>query len=649
MEIISKYISEEFLYGIGWTIFHSIWIGAVISILLFVALNILSRASARLRYNISLGALISIVLILSLVFTRTREDARLNRQQKLSQFEYSTELVPVKAEVTEYKKSIGDIKTDLNQTIISFLNSNYDTATILWLIGILVMAFRFTGGIIYTGKQKKSGRGKDISSLAPVVYRLKDKLGIKRKVKIVESIFYKIPVTIGILKPVILIPVGALTGIPYNQVEAIIAHELAHIRRHDYLINIFQSLAEIILFYHPAIWWISSMIRNEREIACDDIAMDLSDEKITYIKALLSISELESRGVSCAVAFTGNNNNLLNRIKRITKMKHNKLNRTDKWTSALMSIIIVAGLVVVSGFTSRPGVDYPEKPITNITDRASSVSGPAMQPDIISIQDTNKLSGRVTRTIIDPVDKKEKDATFTFKDGDLVKLVVDGKDIPESDYVLYREVIKETESDMEDAIADMNDALVDIDEALEEIENIDFKEMEMEIQEALSEIEDFDMESIEMEIQDALQEIKEIDMEKIEFEMQEAISEIKESLKEIEEIDMKEIEFEMQKAIEDIKNIDIEKIRLEMMESMEGVKEIDLEKVMKEMEESIERVKESLKDIEIDQRKNFEEQKKNFEAQKKELEKQLIEIQEQDTQRNKQIKSEKKNKKEIFN
>lgn len=319
MELISKYISEDFLYSIGWTIFHSLWIGALISILLFITLNILSRASARLRYNISLGALISIVVILPLVFSQTRENAGDNTHEKLSQLEYITDILPLKTDLTEYSSDIRNIKTDINQAIINFLNRNYDTVTIFWLIGMLVMAFRFTGGIIYAGKQKKSCQDKEISRLVPLVKVLKDKLGIRRKVKIIESVFHKIPLTIGILKPVILLPIGVLAGIPYEQVEAIIAHELAHIRRHDYLVNIFQSLIEIILFYHPAIWWISSIIRNEREIVCDNIAMDLSDEKLTYIKALLSISELESRGISPAVAFTGNNKNLLNRIKELLR------------------------------------------------------------------------------------------------------------------------------------------------------------------------------------------------------------------------------------------------------------------------------------------------------------------------------------------
>ncbi len=636
MEILSKYISEEFVYSIGWTIFHSVWIGAVISLLLFIALSILNRNSAKLRYNVSLGALISMLIILAVVFTRTLETADKNTFSASSPGIYKTELLASPLPGLDDNKNISDAKNEISQTIINFLNSNYDIVTLFWLAGILLMAIRFTGGLVYSGRQQRRDNRKSISRLAGLTNELKNKLGIKRRIEIVESLISKVPMTTGILKPVIFMPIGALTGIPYNQVEAIIAHELAHIKRNDYLVNIFQSIIEIILFYHPAVWWISSMIRNEREMACDDVALELSDEKLTYIKALVSISELETDMASTAVAFSGNKKNLLNRIKRITKMKHSKLNRTDKWTSALMSIIIIAGVLIISGFRTQAGVDYSEKPALNISERINPLVDERMQNNIIISQDTNKLSGKITRTIIDPADNKEKDATFTFTDGELSKLIVDGKEIPESDYHLYSELIKETREDMVDAIADMEDAMVDIEEAIKEIEDIDFEEMEMEIQEALTEIEEIDMAAIEMEIASAMEEIREIDMKEIEFEMQEALTEIKESLREIEEIDMKEVEFEMQKALEEIKKIDIEQIKLEMVESMEGVKDIDLDKIMREMEKSMEEIKESLKDIEIDQRKNFEDQKKNFEAQKKALEKQLIEIQEQETKKKKE-------------
>jgi len=649
MEILSKHISEEFLYGIGWTIFHSLWIGALISLLLFIALNILRGNSAKLRYNVSLGALISMVIILTVVFIHTLNTAEVNTLSRSSQSIYTTREAALFLPGSEGIYKTTDVRNEISHSIISFLNHNYDKVTLFWLAGILFMAFRFTGGLVYSRRLRKRYNRKSISRFLTITDKLKNKLGIRRKVEVIESLISKVPITTGFLKPVILLPIGALSGIPYNQLEAIIAHELAHIKRNDYLVNIIQSLIEIILFYHPAVWWMSSMIRTEREIACDEIALELSDKKLTYIKALLSISNLKSEKTVSAVAFTGNRNNLLNRIIKITKMKEPKLNSTDKWSSALMSLIIIAGVLVLSGFTSRTGIEHSDKQVANISESINPITDQGLQNSLTISQDTNKLSGKVTKEIIDPVDNKKKDGLFTFKDGKLTSLIIDGREISESDYHLYSDLIEETKTDMADALADMEDSMVDLEDAMQEIKDIDFEEMEMDIQEALAEIEELDMERMEMDIAEALEEINEINIKEIEYEMQKAITEIEESLQEIEEINMKELEFEMQKALEEIKNLDVEQMKLKMMESMEGVKEVDLDKIMKEMEKSIEQIKESLKDIEIDQRKNFEIQKENFNKQKEQLEKQLIEIQKQETQKNDQIKSEKNIKKEKFN
>jgi len=647
MEILSRHISDEFLYSIGWTIFHSVWIGAVVSLLLFIVLTFMGRSSAKVKYNLSLGALTVMVILISLVFINTLESANLKSDSIPSAGLILSDGNAHTIADQGLSISYPDIKTTLGQNIILFLNSNYSLITILWMAGILFMALRFTGGLIYSGKLRNSSSGRTDLVYSLLISKLKKKIGIERKVEFIESLLARVPLTTGWIKPVIYIPVGALAGLPYNQVEAIFAHELAHIKRNDYLVNIFQSIIEIILFYHPAVWWISSVIRSERESACDEIAVEHSDEKLTYIKALVNISELEAGETGAAVAFAGDSKNLLNRIKRITKMKQAKFNRTDKWTSALMSVILIAGVVIITGFSTEPGIDKSDLPVSNITESIAT-DHPVIQYNTDIQQDTIKLSGDINRTIIDPTDNKEKDARFTFKNGELTALTIEGKMIPESDYHLYESDIEEAKNDMADVVADMEEALVDMEEALAEIEEIDMEEIERDIQEALQEIEEIDLEAMELEIEDALSEIQELDMEAIEFDMQEALVEIEESLEEIENIDMKEIEFQMQKALQEIQEMDLEKMQEEMRISLEGVEEIDMQEIMKQMEKSMEQIKESLKDIEIDNRKVLEDHKKNFESQKKQLEKQLIEIQEQETQNKEKKQSGKKKKEGIY-
>ena len=106
--------------------------------------------------------------------------------------------------------------------------------------------------------------------------RVKERLGVNRAVEIVESALVEVPTIIGCLRPMILLPASAITGFSVAEIELILAHELAHVKRHDWLANLTQTVIEILLFYHPAMWWVSNQIRKERENCCDDMAVALA-------------------------------------------------------------------------------------------------------------------------------------------------------------------------------------------------------------------------------------------------------------------------------------------------------------------------------------------------------------------------------------
>ena len=119
--------------------------------------------------------------------------------------------------------------------------------------------------------------------------RLKTRIRVSRPVRLLVSSLVQAPAVVGWLRPVVLVPVGALAGLPAEQIEALLVHELAHIRRHDYLVNVLQSVVEALLFYHPAVWWVSGHIRTEREQCCDDVAVSVSGDVLTYARALAEI------------------------------------------------------------------------------------------------------------------------------------------------------------------------------------------------------------------------------------------------------------------------------------------------------------------------------------------------------------------------
>src|SRR5262249_43417864 len=145
--------------------------------------------------------------------------------------------------------------------------------------------------------------------------KLRQRLAISRPVRLVNSALVEVPTVVGWLRPVILLPASSLAGLTPSQLEAILVHELAHIRRLDYLVNIFQCLVETVMFYHPVVWWISRCIREEREHCCDDLVVKVCGNRVAYARALATLESL--RGEMPQLAFAANGGSLLNRVRRL--------------------------------------------------------------------------------------------------------------------------------------------------------------------------------------------------------------------------------------------------------------------------------------------------------------------------------------------
>src|SRR6185437_8842371 len=173
--------------------------------------------------------------------------------------------------------------------------------------------------------------------------KLGHQIGVSRPVRLVVSALVDSPMTAGWLRPMVFVPVGALAGLPAAQVEALLFHELAHIRRHDYLVNIWQSVAESLLFYHPAVWWVSGHIRAEREMCCDDLAVSITGDALTYARAL---AELEAyRPAVAGAAMAANGGSLAGRIARLLCRS-----RPVVRTGIGPDVITVAALIAVAAY-----------------------------------------------------------------------------------------------------------------------------------------------------------------------------------------------------------------------------------------------------------------------------------------------------------
>jgi hypothetical protein len=174
-----------------------------------------------------------------------------------------------------------------------------------WLCGVAFFSLRFAGGILLLEQKRRGPLGEPSPRILAACCELQHRLGLTRAIRYLECGWVRAPAVIGWLRPVILLPVWAATGLSEAQFRAVIAHELAHIRRHDFLVNLLQIFVETVLFYHPAIWWLNARIRAERELCCDEIAVRLTGDRLEYARVLTLMAECEQAPVLAMAANRG--------------------------------------------------------------------------------------------------------------------------------------------------------------------------------------------------------------------------------------------------------------------------------------------------------------------------------------------------------
>jgi TonB family protein len=249
---------------------HLVWQGVVVAFLLWIALAMLRRRSANARYLVScfaLGALAAIPVVTAcMAYTRP---------------------VAVRANIV-LTNAVAIIPLPAERNWLAFAQT---WMLPVWSCGVLVLSIRLLWGYAKVSAMKRTGDAAEPAVLA-MVSRVSERAGVTRAVRVLISSLADGPSVIGWLRPVILLPAATLLGLTPGQLEAVVAHELAHIRRYDYLVNIVQMLIETLFFYHPAVWWISGRIRQERELCCDDIAVGCCGDAVGYARALTALERM---------------------------------------------------------------------------------------------------------------------------------------------------------------------------------------------------------------------------------------------------------------------------------------------------------------------------------------------------------------------
>ena len=232
----------------------------------------------------------------------------------------------------------------------------------LWLAGVAVLSLFHLGGWSRVRRLPRQGRpaGQELQALAR---GLGSRLGIGRAVALLESTAISVPMVVGWLRPVVLVPASVLTGLPPHQLAAVLAHELAHVRRHDYLVNLLQTVVETLLFYHPAVWWVSAQIRRERENCCDDLAVTVCGDRLGYARALANLEGLRAPASPLVLAASGGL--LVERIRRLAGVPAHPPRRSWMAGVLALSLLPLAGLEMshASGTPDQRAAAPPRVPV----------------------------------------------------------------------------------------------------------------------------------------------------------------------------------------------------------------------------------------------------------------------------------------------
>lgn len=567
MENIISNIPENLSYAIGFTLLSSLWQAVVVVSILLLVVQIFPRMASRLKYLIYNGSLLMISAISIRTFIEKFNGPLQTKQYLLVKSGAGKKLISGNNELIT-NADIGSFNyLGFWNELRTFLFENIELIVLLWITGLALYSIKLIGGIIYSNRLKTKDVYPSENSIIKIKNSLCEKIQLNRHVQIFESFLVKVPSVIGFLKPVILLPAGFINGLSYQQIEFIILHELIHIKRMDYFINILQSIQETIFFFNPAVLWLSNKIRDERENVCDDLVVKYSDSSFDYMETLLKSAELKN-GLIPEIALFKNKNQLYRRIKRMSggKTKYN----ISAFIASLFALTLMVSMFVACSSTGNWESNDPD---------AESVE--------ISMT-TNE-------------DGVDKDYEIKMENGDIVELKVDGTEVPEEEYSDYKEKLfkqrkhfknhwnrnKISREQIENLVDELTEEFSGKNFSFE-FDKDEFKESMKELKRELKRVEK-ERVNINLELEEAFENIPEIDIPDMEFKINGEEFNI--------EFDKHEFKESMKELKRNLKDIKVD-VKIEA-----GFAEEVLEKTMKELKENMKDIKIDLSEMKVELKK----------------------------------------------
>lgn len=336
MTHFASWISPDVLRTLGWSLVHFLWQGAAIAALAAAAMAMCRSAAAR--YAIAVGALLLMLaapVVTFAILSHNAANAGNSFVPTLALSSLPKILSPASSASTSGQAAITPISPIRADALLWFVE--------IWFAGVIILSLRTAGGVLLIERMRSRDAKPVSAKLLELCATVQQRLGVTRAIRYCESTLLDAPAVIGWFRPAILLPVTALTGLSDEQLQAVIAHELAHIRRFDNFVNLFQIVVETLLFYHPAVWWLSKRVRAERENCCDDAAISVCDDALGYARALALMAESRT---APALAMAANRGPLAARVARLIGAKRVRTEIRSAGIAA--SFVCLAGAVLAA-------------------------------------------------------------------------------------------------------------------------------------------------------------------------------------------------------------------------------------------------------------------------------------------------------------
>jgi len=401
--------------SLGWTLIHFVWQGALVVATLWSVLRLAEKRSPQVRYLAGCAALLLMVLGAVATFSwqlaaaapdtseltpAPQDDSSQSQQAR----QVSVVQTPASRDVADDNsgRSDSDPPTRAGSTDPTLLLSTrlkalsnrlrpYLPSIVgMWVVGVAFLSIRLFAG--WRAIRRTRTTGSDLLEHVWIerLASLRQRLGVAQPVQMLCSASATVPMVLGWLRPAVIVPAGWMTGLSSAQLEAILAHELTHIRRHDYLVNLLQNVVETFFFYHPAVWWISGQIRREREHCCDDVASAACGGALEYSRALTSLEELRRPPLALTVAASGGS--LFERVRRLVGANQTDP-RASGWPVTAMLLFLGAAVSLLAAGGSSVG---GQATLTNESGTTTAATD----------AEANRRENGISITVLDGTDKK---------------------------------------------------------------------------------------------------------------------------------------------------------------------------------------------------------------------------------------------------